>query len=174
VTFAYVGADEAAHKLRRPAHYQMPQRFKDFEHLVRVALLFLAGIALFLVVRRAVVPASFGKYGHYRDTAPAEIAAKPVAYAGHAACEVCHSEVADIKKTGSHAHVGCESCHGALAKHADDPSAFKPVRPDTAVLCVRCHEANAGKPKKFPQVDSKEHSGGAACGSCHQPHKPKL
>jgi hypothetical protein len=152
----------------------MSQRFKDAEHLVRVIVLFVAGIVIFFIVRRAVIPAGFGKYGHYRDGAPTEIAARPVSYAGHQACELCHGDIAETKKSGSHAGVGCESCHGALAKHADDPSAMKPTRPNTAVLCVRCHEANAAKPKKFPQVDSKEHSGGTACGECHQPHKPKI
>ena len=152
----------------------MSQRFKDAEHLLRIALLFAAGIVVFLIVRAAVVPAGFGKYGHYRDAAPAEAAARPISYAGHAACEMCHSDVFDVKKTGSHAGVACESCHGALAKHAADPSALKPVLPDTATLCVRCHETNAAKTKSFPQVDSKEHSGGSPCGACHRPHKPKI
>jgi hypothetical protein len=152
----------------------MGNKFKDVEHLVRVLLLFAVGIVVFLVVRRAIVPSAFGTYGHYRDNAPAEIAMRKTSFAGHAACEACHPDVLDIKKTGSHAGVSCEACHGALVRHADDPSALKPVRPDTRVLCVRCHEANAAKPKTFPQVDSKEHAGGTACGSCHQPHKPKI
>ena len=65
-------------------------------------------------------------------------------------------------------------CHGALAKHADDPSTLKPQKPDPAVLCVRCHEADAAKPHSFPQVSSKEHSQGNSCGVCHDPHSPKL
>ena len=36
-----------------------------------------------------------------------------------------------------------------LAKHADDPASVKPEKLDAAVLCVRCHEANAAKPKTF-------------------------
>lgn len=103
-----------------------------------------------------------------------EIAALPISFAGHDACVMCHQEVYDLKKTGKHADVACEACHGALAAHADDPEKMVPKRPDTKVLCARCHEANAAKPKTFPQVDSKEHSGGAACNTCHVPHKPGI
>jgi hypothetical protein len=152
----------------------MRNRFKDAEHLVRVVLVFLAGIVVFLMVRGMIVPKSFGQYGHYRGDALADIAARPLAYAGREACEACHQDIADLKKTGKHAGVGCEACHGPLEKHVEDPGAVVPVKPDTAVLCVKCHEANSAKPKKFPQVISKEHAGDTACGTCHQAHKPKI
>jgi hypothetical protein len=61
-----------------------------------------------------------------------------------------------------------------LAKHADDPSSLTPKLPVVADLCRRCHEKDAAKPKGFPQVVTAEHSGGAACDSCHQPHSPQL
>jgi hypothetical protein len=70
--------------------------------------------------------------------------------------------------------VNCEACHGPLAKHADDPSSVKPAKLDTAVLCARCHEANAAKPKSFPQVASADHSTGLPCDTCHQPHSPVI
>ena len=50
----------------------------------------------------------------------------------------------------------------------------KPAKLDTAVVCARCHEANAAKPKNFPQVVTADHSGGIACDTCHQPHHPKI
>lgn len=152
----------------------MSNRFKNAEHLIRVALVFVAGIIVFLVARGMVVPKSFGQYGHYRGDSLAEIAARPAAFAGHETCEGCHPEVVEVKKTGKHASVNCEACHGAQAKHADDPMSLKPVKPDTAVLCVKCHEANSAKPKKFPQVVAKDHAGDLACGSCHQAHKPGM
>jgi hypothetical protein len=147
---------------------------KDSGHLLRVAALFVAGILLFLVVRSYMVPKSFGEYGHYRGNAMAEIAARPVNFAGHQTCEGCHDEVLNKKKDGKHAHVNCEACHGAQAKHADDPSSVQPPKLDTKVLCVRCHEANAAKPKSFPQVAAEEHSSGLACDTCHQPHSPAI
>ena len=147
---------------------------KDSGHLFRLAGVFLAGTLLFLVVRGFLVPKSFGEYGHYRGDAIAETAARPVNFAGHATCETCHADVLDKKKDGKHAHVNCEACHGPLAKHADDPGSVQPAKLDTAVLCVRCHEANIAKPKSFPQVVSADHSSGLACDTCHQPHSPAI
>ena len=139
-----------------------------------MAGVFVAGILLFLVIRGFLVPKSFGEYGHYRGNAMSEIGARPINFAGHATCEGCHSEVLDKKKAGKHAHVNCEACHGPLAKHADDPTSVTPPKLDTAVLCVRCHEANAAKPRGFPQVVSADHSSGLACDTCHQPHSPAI
>ncbi len=152
----------------------MKERWKDAEHLIRVALLFVCGLILFIVVRHFVVPTGFGQYGHYRPQALGEIAARPISFAGRDTCAMCHEDEFKMKQAGKHAGVGCEACHGALADHADDPSKLVPKKPDTAVLCVRCHEANTAKPKNFPQVNSKEHSGGAACGDCHKPHSPVI
>lgn len=150
------------------------KRFQDAGHLFRVAAVFLVGFVLFLILRGVLVPRSFGQYGHYRGNAIGEIAALPISYAGHQVCEGCHTDVADMKSKGVHKGVACESCHGPLAKHADDPASIQPAKLDTAKLCVRCHEANLAKPKNFPQVASEDHSGGAACDSCHQPHSPAL
>jgi formate-dependent nitrite reductase cytochrome c552 subunit len=87
---------------------------------------------------------------------------------------MCHDEEAKVRAAGKHAHVSCETCHGPLAKHAGDPAALKPVLPNVATLCVRCHEHDQAKPKTFPQVVSADHSNGMACNDCHKPHSPKL
>ncbi len=150
------------------------KRFKDFEHLFRFAFLFGIAIIVFLVVRHFVVPKSFGEYGHYRGAAIAEIAARPIHFAGQQTCEACHTDVATLKMSGMHKGVHCEACHGPLAKHADDPGNVLPAKLDTAHLCVRCHAASAAKPKTFPQVAADEHSGGIACETCHQPHSPAI
>jgi Cytochrome c7 and related cytochrome c len=148
--------------------------FKDIEHLVRLAVVFAIGMIAFVILRSAVVPRSFGQYGHYRGAAIAEIASRPIRLAGHATCESCHSDVADQKKLGKHIVVACEACHGALAAHADDPGSVAPKKLDTAILCARCHEANSAKPEWFPQVVASDHSAGLACDTCHQPHSPKI
>jgi hypothetical protein len=145
---------------------------KDVSHLLRMAGVLLAGLILFVVLRSAFLPKSFGKYGHYRGDALAEITARPITYAGHQVCEGCHPDVADTKAHGVHAPVHCEACHGPLAKHADDPTSLRPQKPDVARLCVRCHSENIAKPQGFPQVDVKEHSGSQLCDTCHQPHNP--
>ena len=149
-------------------------KFKDAEHLVRLAGAFVIVLVLFLLLRAHFIPKSFGQYGHYRGDALAELSSKPLAYAGHKACEECHSDVLDVKKAGKHAGVNCEACHGPLARHAEDPGSVTPRLPDTAVLCVRCHEENIAKPKGFPQVVGAQHSGGVLCKTCHQPHSPLL
>ena len=147
---------------------------KDAGHLFRFAGLFVLAFVVFLVIRGYVVPKSFGQYGHYRGAAIAEIGARPVKYAGHEACETCHTDQAESKSKGKHAQVNCEACHGALAKHAEDPAAVTPVKPDSAVLCARCHTATGAKPKGFPQVNPAEHSNGVPCATCHQPHNPAM
>ena len=148
--------------------------FKDIEHLIRLAVVIVVLLAIFIVLRAAVVPRSFGEYGHYRGAAIAETAARTVAFAGHDVCEACHTDVVEQKKQGKHVVVACEACHGALAKHADDPASVTPPKLDTAIVCARCHEANSAKPKGFPQVATADHSGGIACDTCHKPHRPKI
>jgi Zn finger protein HypA/HybF involved in hydrogenase expression len=150
------------------------RNFKDANHLFRLAGVYVLGTLSFLAIRALVVPHSFGQYGHYRGAAITEIAAHPAKFAGHQTCESCHSDVAQTKSAGKHATVNCEACHGPQAKHADDPASVDPGKPDTAVLCVQCHAASAARPKSFPQVNAEEHSGGASCGTCHQPHSPVI
>src|ERR1700692_2386843 len=109
-------------------------KFKDAEHLVRLAVAFVVVAAVLLLIRAHFIPKSFGQYGHYRGDALAESSNQPLSYAGHQACEDCHSDVLAIKKAGKHMGVNCESCHGPLAKHAEDPASFVPQLPDTGVI----------------------------------------
>ena len=148
--------------------------FKEAGHLFRLAGVFAVGGIFFLGVRAYLVPKSFGQYGHYRGDAVKEMAARPVNFAGHGACQDCHADIVEKKTAGRHAHVNCEACHGPLAKHVEDPASVQPVKLDTAQLCVRCHQANAAKPKSFPQVASAAHSSGMPCDTCHQPHSPAI
>lgn len=94
---------------------------KDAAHLFRFAGLFVVAFLVFLVVRGTVVPKSFGQYGHYRAAAIGEIGARPMKFAGHQACETCHSDIADAKTNGAHAHVNCEACHGAIFQRMPAP-----------------------------------------------------
>jgi len=152
----------------------LSQLFRNAGHLIRPALVLLAGLAVFLLIRVVIVPKDFGKYGHYRAGALESISARPVAYAGHEQCLQCHDQEGKVRGGGKHANVACEACHGPLAKHADDPTANVPKLPDVADLCRRCHEKDAAKPKDFHQVDTVAHSQGMLCNSCHQPHNPQL
>lgn len=152
----------------------MKRILKESEHLVRLVLVLVLGLLAFLVIRRAVIPAGFGQFGHYRPGTLKDVRARPIAYAGHELCESCHDTIAAKKAATRHGKISCEACHGALAKHAEDPVSLKPAKPNPATLCAGCHEADSAKPKSFPQVTSKEHSQGQSCGVCHDPHSPKL
>lgn len=157
-------------RLRKQACMRL---FRDAGHLFRFAGIFVITFLVFWAIRGRVVPQSFGKYGHYRASAIAEIASHPLHYGGHEMCESCHTDVQDIKKSGRHAHVNCEACHGPQAQHASDTS-IVPAKLDTAVLCARCHAASAARPNSFPQVKVGEHSNGVPCETCHQPHSPAI
>ncbi len=147
-------------------------RWRNGEHLLRVALVYGLGVVAFVLLRMALVPRSFGEFGHYRGNAIAETARQRPVFAGHQACNLCHSDVAALKRTGIHAGVHCEACHGPQAAHASDPGSVRPARLATARLCVRCHAANPARPAAFPQIDPRRHNPGLPCETCHPPHNP--
>lgn len=149
-------------------------RFDNYTHLIRMAGLFCVGILVFLVARSYSVPSDFGVYGHYRAGALDDARARPVTFAGQAACVECHSDIGEQRTGTKHAAVSCESCHGPLATHAAGNEPLKPARPDGLAVCVGCHLNNRSKPPTFPQIDVAEHAGDNKCVECHNPHAPKL
>jgi len=151
----------------------MPGR-SDYAHVVKVAFLFAFAFAAFLLIRWWFLPADFGVYGFYRAGALDDNRAKPVHYAGRAACVDCHSDVVESRAGSRHEKIGCESCHGPLNAHVTGADEKKPARPDTRATCIRCHTTKAGKPAGFPQVDVGEHAPEGACTECHQPHHPAI
>lgn len=152
----------------------MSGRFRDVEHLLRMAGLFVAGAAVFVIVRAVLVPEGFGTWGHFRAGALDDNRAHPLRFAGQQACADCHAEVLEVRIGSKHATIGCEACHGPLAAHAEDPGAAPAQRPEATPLCLGCHQANVARPFGFPQIDQAEHGGGEPCISCHQPHHPDV
>ena len=152
----------------------MPGRFRHYQHVLRAMGLLVAGLAVFVIVRGALVPSDFGVYGFYRAGALDEIAARPPAFAGHDVCETCHTPVFDLRKTARHANLNCEACHGPAAKHAENPLEIKPKTLEARMLCLTCHTKLAGKPAFMPQIVPADHAGDADCTACHQPHAPKI
>jgi len=150
------------------------RRFKDVEHLVRLAALFAAGILVFSIARAQLVPAGFGTLGHYRASAIDDARAQPLAHAGQAACAECHNDVVDLRAKARHKAIACESCHGPLARHASGADETKPALPVATPLCIHCHAANTGKSKRYPTVDITDHAGGESCVTCHKPHDPRI
>lgn len=152
----------------------MGKLLRDAEHLVRLALLFAAGIVLFLVLRGLLVPEGFGELGHYRVGAIADNRQRSPAFAGREACADCHGDAVEELAGGGHAAIGCESCHGALAAHVESQGETAPAALDTVVLCSLCHATNVARPVLQPQVDVAGHAEGAACTDCHEAHAPAL
>jgi predicted CXXCH cytochrome family protein len=148
--------------------------FRDFEHLLRLAGIFAAGVLVFVLVRAMLVPADFGVYGHYRASALDDARARPIVHAGQAACADCHGDVVATRAGAGHVRVACEGCHGPAAAHAEAPDERKPLRPDGREICARCHAASTGKPRWYRTVAVQEHAGSEKCISCHQPHAPRL
>lgn len=146
----------------------MPPQIK---HLIVV---FAALIALFVGVRFLLVPASFGKYGHYRADSIDEIKKQEPKYVGRDECAACHPEIVKKNASSSHAGVVCQACHGPAAKHIEDPIAVKPDKPRGREFCALCHAKNEATPKDMPQVDFESHNVGMECFLCHNPHSPKL
>lgn len=151
----------------------MRRLFGSGEHLMRVVLLFAAGLLVFLGLKAALVPKGFGVYGHYRAGALDDNRARPVAFAGRTACGDCHDDKPPVLAKGRHATVGCEACHGPLAAHIEDSEAPKPVRPPVPGLCLRCHGKTTGRPAAFPQIVPADHAGDTRCTECHSPHDPE-
>jgi hypothetical protein len=152
----------------------MRELFKDKEHLVRMAGLFIVGLLVFVVLRGVLIPADFGELGHYRASALEDNRSVELKFAGRALCEECHDDVAEERADGAHDGVNCEACHGALALHALDPGAVVPELPEAAALCVTCHQTSVAKPAWFPQVEPVDHADGETCDECHMPHNPGI
>jgi hypothetical protein len=150
------------------------KRFKDVEHLVRLAGLFVLAVLVFSIARAELVPAGFGTLGHYRASAIDDVRALPLRHAGQAACAECHSDIVDLRAKARHKAIACESSHGPLAAHATGASEAKPALPVATPLCVHCHAANTGKPRRYPTVDVKDHAGTETCVTCHKPHDPRI
>ncbi len=148
---------------------------RHFQHVLRMAGLFVIGISAFFVLRAVYVPDDFGVYGHYRAAAIEVNRTRPLVYGGSAVCADCHSDTVDARGAGAHARVACEGCHSPAARHATgDADAPRPSKPDPTGGCLTCHASNRSKPATFPQVVAAEHAGDAACTSCHNPHNPKV
>jgi hypothetical protein len=162
----------AAGRSGGPAGEPAGIRFRDYEHVVRMAIVFVLGIALFLVWRAWMVPPDFGVYGHYRAGAIADGMQRPLRFAGQASCIECHQDVQEVRTGGRHARVACEACHGPLGQHARGEIEAAPVRPSPRAICITCHAAREGKPKAFPQVVVQEHSDAGPCTECHKAHAP--
>ena len=142
------------------------------EQVTRLAVVLIVVVAAFLPVRRLLVPADFGKHGHYRAGALDDAAAVPASYAGQTVCNDCHDDVVGLKSAGYHVNLACETCHGAALNHTENPDSIIPPAPRERGYCPLCHEYLASRPTGFPQILTASHNPLKPCISCHNPHDP--
>jgi len=140
---------------------------------LRVLLvLFTAFIILFLVIRKLLIPDSFGDLGHYRADALTDIADKEAVFAGRETCVACHDEINEMILTDVHAKLSCEVCHGPGMKHADSMEASDIVKKGERTDCGRCHAINPARlANVITQIDLNEHNIDFKCTECHNPHQ---
>ena len=111
----------------------MPQQIK---YLLALSIVL---ISIFLVVRHFLMPASFGRFGHYRADSLRYAVSKEIKYAGETACIECHDDIYILKDKSYHRGVACEVCHGPAYAHTEDPYEYKPPAPRKRAYCPLCH-----------------------------------
>ena len=155
-----------------------PDAEQDSRHAY--PLLGLVGLAVggILAARLVLVPASFGRDGHFRGRAPREARQHQVRHFGEKACAECHGEILALHAKDAHARVACETCHGAAYEHvARNERKPRVVRSQGA--CLICHQRLRARPSSFPQIEVSEHfrlvgvsDQKLSCTRCHSPHEP--
>lgn len=141
--------------------------------IARLVIAFAVFIALFLLLRKILIPDSFGQYGHYRGASLEENASREINFSGQQACFECHQDIEDLKQTDVHSGIHCETCHGPGQKHVESADAADIQKPGSREFCGVCHGKNAAKrTDAIVQIDLNEHNTGKNCIECHNPHQP--
>jgi len=125
--------------------------FKDARHLFRFAGLFVLAFWCFWWCA-TICAKSFWAVWALSRGAVGEIANLPVKFAGHQACEDCHTDVVAKKEDRQARARELRGLPGALASHAATSTVkrFCRTRLCSAARCIRPQRA---KPKGFPQVE---------------------
>lgn len=144
--------------------------------VVRVGLLLSVVVVLFAFGRQMAIPSSYGEYGRYRGNNVSEVVSKSANYAGggSATCRDCHQSQYQAVIQKEHGGFDCQTCHGPAANHVKKPKEFSPKVEADAELCGSCHRQITGRDDaKIATIRIDSHSGGVACGRCHNPHQPR-
>jgi hypothetical protein len=153
-------------RLRSSDFYRrVPEQIRRLS--VVIFLLLAAFLGAFYVLPAGLTDTDLQK----RSTIAIE-AAKPIHFAGSAACADCHEDESTKKRSGYHKTLSCETCHGPAAAHVEDPTKTKPFVPKERKVCPVCHDYNLSRPTGFPQINPTLHNPLQSCASCHSPHDP--
>jgi hypothetical protein len=141
--------------------------------LKRLSLAFAIFITLFILLRKLLVPDTFGQYGHYRGASLSDNALPEIHFSGQKACLECHQDIEDLKQADVHSGIHCETCHGPGQKHVLSGEASDILRPGSREFCGVCHDKNAAKRNDaIIQIKLSEHNTDKNCIECHNPHQP--
>ena len=151
-------------------------------HVWRPLYVFLAIVAVILLVRAFYVPADFGihgdegyMYGWYRAGNVDEWKEMPSHYRAGSDCTACHFDKDEMAATSVHGTIQCENCHGAGFDHPQDPPRLAIDR--SRDQCLRCHALlpYPGSDRgALVGIENEIHNPGMACVDCHNPHHPSL
>jgi hypothetical protein len=154
------------------------------KHIWRVLFILLFLLVGFVSARDFLIPASFGKAGHYRYDSLKTYMDYPVIHGGRNSCKGCHPKQYETASAGKHASLNCEACHGPLAWHVKDGARIAEMpRLASWKLCAYCHQTLAARPSSIKQVVFAKHIeeqgsepgtevAGKVCFLCHKPHSP--
>lgn len=134
--------------------------------ITRISIVYGCVVFAFIGFRSLTVPESFGKTGHFRHAALAELASHPMKFEGKQPCIDCHQNNSPHTDKG----VSCEACHGPGAAHAKDFDSAKLLVPKTRAFCGTCHAMETARRATFPQIDLTDHYPSQRCIECHDIH----
>lgn len=135
-----------------------------YSHLIRLAgILIVAGVG-FAFVRQQMIPDTWNWEGSYRESALADVAAKPMTYGGNHSCASCHEDsdgthdsVIEELSTGAHKGLSCEACHGPLGEHVRDNKKIADARVEySGLVCLHCHSNLISRPPQHPKFILKD------------------
>ena len=99
------------------------------KHIQRLILVFAAILVIFLIIRKVLIPDSFGDFGHYRGLALDENKAIEAKYVGESICGDCHDDYMELKMSDLHAGISCETCHGNGIIQKEETIEMIPILP---------------------------------------------
>ena len=129
------------------------QFLRDSGHLIRPAVVLIAGLCVFLLIRTALIPKAFGKYGHYSPGALDVIRQRPVAYAGQDVCVMCHDGEAKERAIGTARARRLRSLPRPPGGHAT-PTTLRPTSPNCPMSPTSAGAAmkkTPPNPRTFPK-----------------------